>query len=185
MDPPVGERLLRQREGGGVGAGRPGNSLLQGLASSSLLCPPVLRWLPDPPKEPHRGAQVAARLAGERAAEVHPQEADGGRSDVSGGLPQTQQEDPVLVQAVQSYREAPLGATVGSARGVWFCGITVRIKPAFTQLGSQCFLQPSLCISGPDPRSCWCSRPELLCANSARSIISDILLADICSSLHP
>lgn len=124
----------------GIGASRPGNSLLQGLASSSLLCPPVLRRLPDPPEEPHRGAPVAARLAGERAAEVHPQEAGGGRSDVCRGLPQTQQEDPVLVQALQSYREAPLGETTGSAHGAWFCGIAVRIKPAFTQLGSQCFL---------------------------------------------
>lgn len=74
---------------------------------------------------------------------------------------------------------------MGSACGARFCGIAVRIKPAFTQLGSQCFLRPLLCISGPDPRSCCCSRPELLCASSSPSIVSDVLLTDICSSLRP
>lgn len=62
-----------------------------------------------------------------------------------------------------------------------FCGIAVRIKPAFT-LSYRCFLHPLLHISTLVPRSHCCSRPELLCASS---VISDILLAGICSNLHP
>lgn len=59
---------------------------------------------------------------------------------------------------------------------VSFCGIAVRIKPASTQLSSQCFVQPLLPISTQVPRSCCCSRPELLCAPS---VISDLLLASV------
>lgn len=62
---------------------------------------------------------------------------------------------------------------MASVCGAWFCGIAVRIKPAFTQLNSQCFLQPLLLISTLVLLQL---QPELLCVPL---VIHDILQASV------
>lgn len=124
------------------------------------------RRLQDAPQGPDRGAQVAAGLAGQRAAAVPAQEADGGRPHVCGRLPQAQQEDPLLVPPLQPHRQAPLGRSQG---GFGLPSVLLRRRGLNKDCCSYVWFPSascSLCCVLLVPGLCCCLRPELFAGSA-------------------